>query len=145
MAYLFLILQVAPLLKNLKINLVTRVIAAFTVVIDIYMLNEMANSLPPVDKDPFFLVLFYSLGLISLLIAAASLSYLNRYANKKGFLLVIVSFGFILSDLFYYNGYYLDFEEFYYLDRLCNICGIGALVLYSKELIESRTEEQILL
>ncbi|GGG33921.1 hypothetical protein GCM10011532_17000 [Christiangramia forsetii] len=58
------------------------------------------------------------------------MSYLNRYANKAGFYLVIVSFGLILSDIFFYNAYYLDFEEFYYLDRLANIIAISFLLAF---------------
>ena len=140
-AYLFLILQVAPMLKNLKINLGTIVIAAFTLFLDVYLLDEMADSLPAQDKNLTFLILFYSLGIISLAFVAVSLSFLFRFSSKKALLLVIVSLGFVLSDIFYYNAYYLDFEEFYYLDRLCNICGIGALFLFSREVMNQPQED----
>lgn len=134
LAYLNLILLVIPVLNKLVLNLVTVLISVFVIGIDIYLLHEMAESLPESDKNPLFLSLFYLLGFFSLAIVAACLSYLNRYANKKAFLLVIAAFGFVLSDIFYYNAYYLDFEVFYYLDRLANILGIGALLLFSRRL-----------
>ncbi|WP_300436954.1 hypothetical protein [Christiangramia sp.] len=134
LAYLNLILLVIPALNKLVLNLFTVLISVFVIGIDIYLLHEMAESLPESDKNPLFLSLFYLLGFFSLAIVAACLSYLNRYANKKAFLLVIAAFGFVLSDIFYYNAYYLDFEVFYYLDRLANILGIGALLLFSRRL-----------
>ncbi|SDS05040.1 hypothetical protein [Gramella sp. MAR_2010_147] len=131
LAYLNLILFVAPSLSKLKLNLFTIVVAVFIVLIDVYLLHEMAKTLPGSDQNSIFLLLFYSLGIISLAIVATSLSYLNRYANKVAFYLVIVSFGFILSDIFFYNAYYLGFKEFYYLDRLANIIGIAFLLAFS--------------
>jgi hypothetical protein len=34
----------------------------------------------------------------------------------------------VLSDLTFFIGFYLDFPEFYYLDRGFNIIAIGALL-----------------
>lgn len=131
LAYLNLILLVAPSLLKLKLNLFPVIITAFILAIDSYLLIEMANSLPESDQNPLFLVLFYSLGIISLGLVATSISYLNRYEDKKAFFLVIVSFGFVLSDIFFYNAHYLGFEVFYYLDRFANIIGIAFLLLFS--------------
>ncbi|CAL65456.1 hypothetical protein [Christiangramia forsetii] len=130
LAYLNIILLIAPSLSKLKLNLFTVLISIFIITIDIYLLHEMAKSLPKSDQNPIFIILFYLLGITSLAIAAVSMSYLNRYANKAGFYLVIVSFGLILSDIFFYNAYYLDFEEFYYLDRLANIIAISFLLAF---------------
>ncbi len=132
-AYLFLILLVSQYLQRLKLNVVTLVIATATIALDLYLLNDMARSLPQADRDPWFLILFYTLGMISLTVVAVSISFLNRYANKQGLYLVLVTFGFVLSDIFYYNAYYLEFDIFYYFDRFCNICGLGALVLLARE------------
>ncbi len=143
LAYLLLIQVIVPSLSKLKLNLITLSIAVFTIVIDLYLINEMAESLPASDQNFIFLVLFYLLGIISLVLGATCLSYLNRYSDKKAFFLVVVSFGFILSDIFYYNAYYLGFQEFFYLDRLTNITGLGALVLYSREKIKSISEIEV--
>jgi len=136
LAYLLLILLVVPSLSKLHINTFTITVTVFILAIDIYLLNVMAESLPDLEKTTVFLLLFYSLGMASLVLAATSLSYLNRYSNKNSFLLVIVAFGCILSDIFFYNSHYLGFYEFYYLDRSINILAVGALVLFSKELVE---------
>lgn len=129
-AYLNLILFVVPSLSRLKLNFFTIVISAFIISIDIYLIHDMAESLPGIEQKPLFLILFYLLGLISLALVATSFSYLNRYADKKAFFLMITSLGFVLSDIFYYNAYYLNFEEFYYGDRLVNIVGTGFLLAF---------------
>ncbi|MGA8855270.1 MAG: hypothetical protein WB492_13935 [Christiangramia sp.] len=131
LAYLNLILIVAPSLSKLKLNLFPIVITVFIIAIDGYLLNDMAKSLPESDQNPVFLILFYSLGIISLALVATSISYLNRYEDKRAFFLVIVSFGFVLSDIFFYNAHYLGFEVFYYLDRFANIIGIAFLLAFS--------------
>lgn len=138
LAYLNLILLVTPHLKKLRFNFFTLIIVLFVVSIDLYLLYEMANSLILNDNDYLFLFLFYLLGLMSLSLVGVCISYLNRYANKKAFLLVIVAFGFVMSDIFFYNAYYLDFEQFFYLDRLANILGLGALLFYGRELKKSK-------
>lgn len=132
-AYTLLILHVKPSLSRLSLNLFSVVVTVFIVVIDIYLLNEMAESLPGNERNFTFLTLFYTLGILSVALAATSLSYLNRYADKKSFLLVLGSFGCILSDIFFYNSNYLGFTEFSYLDRLINIVAIAALVSFSRE------------
>jgi len=136
LAYLNLVIFIIPSLSKLKLNLFTIIISVFIISIDLYLLHDMAKILPGNDQNPIFLMLFYLLGISSLVIVATSLSYLNRYANKKALFLVIASFCFILSDIFFYNAYYLEFAEFYYLDRFANIGGSVALLLFSKYLIE---------
>ncbi|MDR5589621.1 hypothetical protein [Christiangramia sp. SM2212] len=131
LAYLNLILLLMPKLSKLKFNLITIVIACFIVAIDLYVLHVMAETLPGSHQNTLFISLFYLLGILSLALAAASLSYLNRYADGKGFYLVIVSLGFVLSDIFYYNAHYLQFTEFFYLDRLANIIGVAFLLAFA--------------
>ena len=132
LAYLLLIAFLYPKLSNLKFNLFTKIISGFVVLIDIYLLHEMALTIPEYKEDQVFLILFYALGIISLGLVGFSISYLNRYANHKGFLIVMVSIAFVLSDITFYNAYYLDFEVFYYLDRLANILGLVALILFAR-------------
>ena len=131
LAYINLILLIKPSLSRLKANLFTITISVLIIALDIYLLHEMAQALYASDQDTFSIILFYLLGIASLAIVATSLSYLNRYASKKSFFLVILSFAFILSDLFFYNAYYLDFGEFYFLDRFMNILGMGFLLAFS--------------
>ena len=131
-----------PSLSKLKLNLFTISVSTFIIAIDLYLLHEMAESLRSGAQHTLSLILFYLLGLASLGLATTSLSYMNRYANRNAFFFVIVSFAFILSDLFYYIAYYLQFEEFYYLDRLVNIIGMGLLLVFSSKgkLVASKTK-----
>ena len=131
LAYLNLIIYIIPFLSKLKFHLLSIVVGAFIILIDLYLLHEMATALPIADQTPLFLILFYSLGIISLVLVAVSLSYLNRFSNLKAFFMVVASMAFILSDISFYNAYYLGFSEFNYLDRFVNIIGMGALLLFS--------------
>jgi len=142
LVYVNMVYLLLPSLSRLKLNLFTISISTFIIAIDLYLLHEMAESLPSGAQHNLSLILFYILGLASLVLAATSFSYLNRYSDRSAFFFVIVSFAFILSDLFYYNAYYLYFEEFYYLDRLVNIIGMGFLLAFSskQKLAASNTE-----
>ena len=133
-AYLLLVSFVAPTLTKLRLNLFTIIIAAFILIIDFYLLNVMAETLPYSEQSVGFLILFYFLGFASLFLGATTLSYLNRFADRKAFFLVVASFGCIFSDIFFYNSYYLGFKEFIYMDRFVNILALGALLLFSREL-----------
>jgi hypothetical protein len=143
LAYFLIISMIVPSLSKLILNLFTISITVFILIIDLYLLNVMAESLPGAEQTPVFLILFYSLGIASLALAATSLSYLNRFSNKRAFFLVLLSFGCILSDMFFYNSYYLGFVEFNYLDRLVNILAIGAFLLFSRELLKKPKEIKV--
>ncbi len=142
LVYINMVYILLPALSKLKLNSFTISVSTFIIAIDLYLLHEMAESLPSGAQHTLSLILFYLLGLASLGLATTSLSYMNRYANRNAFFFVIVSFAFILSDLFYYIAYYLQFEEFYYLDRLVNIIGMGLLLVFSSKgkLVASKTK-----
>ncbi|MFV9484284.1 hypothetical protein ACNI3T_10610 [Christiangramia sp. ASW11-125] len=103
----------------------------------------MATYIPGYREDIIFTILFYTMGLASLALVATCISYLNRYADAKGFLLVVISICLVLSDLTFYNAYYLDFEVFYYADRIVNIIGIALLVVFAKKWLQDKEEESL--
>lgn len=135
-AYLAIINFLYPYLSRLRLNLVTFIIAAIIIVLDLYMLHDMAIYIPGYREDIIFTILFYTMGLVSLALVATCISYLNRYADVKGFLLVVISICLVLSDLTFYNAYYLDFDVFYYADRIVNIIGLALLVVFAKKWIK---------
>ncbi|WP_026914405.1 hypothetical protein [Christiangramia portivictoriae] len=140
LSYLTIISYLYPYLSKLKLNLFTLIIVSFVIGIDVYLLHDMAVYIPNYSVDIIFTVLFYMLGLTSLALVATCISYLNRYANTKGFLIVLVSFCFVLSDITFYNAYYLDFKVFYYVDKIANVIGIASLIIFAKKSIVSKTE-----
>lgn len=134
-AYIAIISLLAKNLSRLEFSYFSVFIGAFVVSIDIYLIHEMAEVLPKNQRTPLFLSLFYGLGIFSLILVATCLSYFFRFANKRAFYIIVTSFSFVLSDIFYYNAYYLNFGSFYYFDRLTNIIGMTALVLFSREML----------
>ena len=130
---------VYPYLSRLRFNIFTILISAFVIALDVYLLHDMALYIPTYTQDGIFTILFYLLGLSSLALVAVCISYLNRYANIKGFLLVLISICFVLSDVTFYNAYYLEFEIFYYFDKTANIIGISSLILLSRNWSEKET------
>ncbi|WP_298528117.1 hypothetical protein [uncultured Christiangramia sp.] len=111
-AYLAIINFLYPYLSRLRLNFITFIITTFIIALDIYMLHDMAIYIPGYRVDTLFTILFYTMGLVSLALVATCISYLNRYADAKGFLLVVISICLVLSDLTFYNAYYLDFDVF---------------------------------
>jgi VanZ family protein len=103
----------------------------------------MATYIPGYREDIIFTILFYTLGLVSLALVSTCISYLNRYADTKGFLLVVISICLVLSDLTFYNAYYLDFKVFYYADRIVNIIGVALLVVFVKKWIQKKEVESV--
>lgn len=135
--YFLIISFVLPFLSRLKFNFFTVLISAFIISIDVYLLHDMALYIPNYHQDWIFTILFYALGLSSLALVATCISYLNRYASNRGFLLMLVSICFVLSDVTFYNAYYLDFEIFYYLDKTANIIGIAALISFAEKWVNT--------
>ena len=140
LSYLTIISYLYPYLSKLKLNPFTLIMVSFVIGIDVYLLHDMAVYIPNYSVDITFTVLFYMLGLTSLALVATCISYLNRYANTKGFLIVLVSFCFVLSDVTFYNAYYLDFKVFYYVDKIANVIGIASLIIFAKKSIVTKTE-----
>jgi len=128
--YIAIVAYLYPYLSKLRLNVVTVIISLFVIAIDVYLLHDMAVYIPNYLIDIPLTVLFYSLGLTSLVLVATCISYLNRYSNTKGFLIFLVSLCFVMSDITFYNAYYLDFEVFYYVDKVANIIGIAAFILF---------------
>lgn len=139
-AYITIIGLLAKNLSRLEFSYFSVSVGAFVVSIDIYLIHEMAEVLPKNDQTPFFLGLFYGLGIFSLILVATCLSYFFRFANKRAFYILLTSFSFVLSDIFYYNAHYLNFGSFHYFDRLTNIIGMAALVLFSREMLKRTSE-----
>ena len=142
-AYLAIINFLYPYLSRLRLNFITFIITTFIIALDIYMLHDMAIYIPGYRVDTLFTILFYTMGLVSLALVATCISYLNRYADTKGFLLVVISICLVLSDLTFYNAYYLDFDVFYYADRIVNIIGIALLVVFAKKWIQNKEDESV--
>lgn len=142
-AYLAIINFLYPYLSRLRLNFITFIITTFIIALDIYMLHDMAIYIPGYREDIIFTILFYTMGLVSLAMVATCISYLNRYADAKGFLLVVISICLVLSDLTFYNAYYLDFDVFYYADRIVNIIGISLLVVFAKKWIQNKEDESV--
>ena len=142
-AYLAIIKFLYTYLSRLRLNLITAIFTAFVLALDIYMLHDMAIYIPGYRVDFLFTILFYTMGLVSLALVATFISFLNRYADAKGFLLVVISICLVLSDLTFYNAYYLNFDVFYYADRIVNIIGIALLVVFAKNWIQNKEEESV--
>ena len=142
-AYLAIIKFLYTYLSRLRLNLITAIFTAFVLALDIYMLHDMAIYIPGYRVDFLFTILFYTMGLVSLALVATCISFLNRYADAKGFLLVVISICLVLSDLTFYNAYYLNFDVFYYADRIVNIIGIALLVVFAKNWIQNKEEESV--
>lgn len=130
-AYLSIIKYLWPYLKKLNFNLFTSGVSIFILLINIYLLSVMIQAVPEIDGNYIFYPLFYLFGFSLLGMTASGISFHNRFSNRKSFQLVMACFGLVLSDICFYIAYYLDFFEFYYIDRITNILGVGFLLAFA--------------
>jgi len=52
----------------------------------------------------------------------------------------LFTFCFVLSDITFYNAYYLDFKVFYYVDKIANIIGIASLIAFTEKSINIKSK-----
>ena len=129
-AYSLIVIYLYPFLYKLKLSIFTATITIFVLAINIYLMSVMVQSVPETMQSYWFQPIFYLFGISLLFLAGFSISFQNVFASKQSFFLVLASFGLIFSDISFYIAHYLNFESFYYADRVANIIGISFLLTF---------------
>ncbi|MDX1544246.1 MAG: hypothetical protein R3214_09895 [Christiangramia sp.] len=82
-------------------------------------------------NDSVLKMLFFIHGFSTILLVMAAFFYCNYKANKLSSLFFISILILALSDLTMFSAYYVSFMEFYYLERILYVIGLGCLVNFS--------------
>jgi Kef-type K+ transport system membrane component KefB len=128
-AYLLLAKLVMPYLKRIKIKAFEGVVFAGIILMNFLLLYYIKDSVNVLEHSGWMdSILFYGYGTSLILSVAAAFTFYSRYIDKASIFFLLSLLGLVLSDLTFFIGFYLDFPEFYYLDRGFNIVAIGFLL-----------------
>lgn len=130
-AYIMLIMAVAPELKNLKTNIFQKLVFLVVFALNLGMLFTLVDMVPAKFGYPFLNVLFYGYGIAMITMVIAAISYSNRYSNSTSFFYTAATLCLVFSDITSFIAYYLEFNEFYYPDRIFYILGIAGIVKFT--------------
>ena len=128
-AYILLAKLVLPYLRKIKIKLFEGLLFATILLMNVWLLYSIQDSINAVSNGGWlgeFLV--YGYGTAAILSVIAAFAFYSRYVDKTSIFFLLAVIGLVMSDLTYFIGFYLDFPEFYYLDRSFNIVAIGFLL-----------------
>lgn len=128
-AYFLLANLLRPYLKGIRIRKVQGAVFIIVLIINLLLL-QFVNEIIAEDRPTSFLVdlLFYGYGASVIVAVTLAFTFYNRYTEKASIFFLLAILFLILSDMTYFFGFYLDFPEFYYLDRALNLVGIGFLL-----------------
>ncbi|MGA8855271.1 MAG: hypothetical protein WB492_13940 [Christiangramia sp.] len=130
-AYLLLVYRVAPELRNLKSSIFQKLIFFTVFTLNLGMLFMLVDMVPAKFGYPFLSILFYAYGITMITLVIAAISYSNRYSNKTSFYYTAATLCLVFSDITSFIAYYLEFNEFYFPDRIFYILGIAGLVKFT--------------
>lgn len=130
-AYISIVLVVTPELKKLKANRFQKFIFVAVFSLNLGMLVSLVDMVPEKFKYPFLDLLFYTYGMAMISMVIAAISYSNRYSDHTSFYFTAATLFLVFSDITSFIGYYLEFSEFYFPDRIFYIIGIAGLVKFS--------------
>lgn len=133
LGYLSFLFHIRPFIQNLQTNLFQKLIFVVALIINtilLYFLIEMAE-----DKmdDLLHSILFFLFGITLIALVVFAFSYSHRYSNSASFFFICGILGLVFSDISGYIAYYLEFEEFYFPDRLFYLLGLVSLVKFASE------------
>lgn len=127
-SYLALVWIIFKKIKNLRTNLFQKLFFTLAILLNIFLLYTLVELVPAGEYYLFFDFLFYFYGVAVIICVSAAVSYSNRYANRPSIFFLFAVLGLVFSDLTYFIGFNLDFHEFFFVDRIFNILGVGALL-----------------
>ena len=131
LAYSFIAIHIFPKIKLLKNNKWVFIIFSLVLIVNTLMLNELIHMVEFKLIDKTHEILFYVYGVAMIVMGLFAANYNFRYNSTQSTLCMYFVLGFILSDIFAVMAYYLNFEVFYFPDRIFYILGISVLVSYS--------------
>jgi len=138
-SYLLLAGIVIKLLRDLKTNFFQKIVFTIAFLLNIFLLYSLVEMIPSGEQYSSFDFLFYFYGISIIACVTAAVSYSNRYANKPSLIFLGTILCLVFSDLSYFIGFYLNFSEFFIVDRIFNFLGIALLLHFM--LIFGETEK----
>jgi len=127
--YLLIARLVIPYLKRIKVQTIEVVVFVVILIMNLALLYYIKDSINIQENaDLISDILLYSYGTAIIFSVSTAFSFYSRYVDKASIFFLMTLISLVMSDLTFYIGFYLDFSEFYYLDRAFNIIALGFLL-----------------
>ena len=130
LAYITLVAERIPKLRNTKLSSSLIVITLLLILANSYTLHMLMETLSYQFKDLLEISLFYFYGAMMIILGVTAIVYNNKYNSNRSLLYTFLAFSFIFSDIAALFAYYFGFEMFYFFDRFFFIIAMGLFVNY---------------
>lgn len=128
-AYLLLARMVMPYLKKIKIEKFQGIIFTVVLILNFILLHQLNDSINPGEDGGLWgELLLFGYGSAIIISVSVAFTFYNRYTDESSIFFLIALMALVMSDFTYFIGFYLEFREFYFLDRAFNIVAIGVLL-----------------
>ncbi len=128
-AFLLLARLVLPYLRKIKVKRFEGILFTGILIINLLLLYYIQDSIFDTENGSWLeSILFYGYGTALIVSVSTAFTFFSRYFDKASIFFLLSLLGLVLSDLTFFIGFYLDFSEFYYLDRGFNVLAIGFLL-----------------
>lgn len=142
---------VLPYLKKIKVEFFEGILFGVILILNLLLLYNIQDSINSGQNTGWLgELLVYGYGTAAIISVSAAFTFYSRYFDKASIFFLLAVIGLVMSDLTYFIGFYLEFFEFYYLDRVFNILAIGFLLhflfLFKRKITRGfydRTREEI--
>ncbi|MHA6280084.1 hypothetical protein ACXYMT_07870 [Salinimicrobium sp. CAU 1759] len=131
LAYLFLVFHISKYLVKQKLKPYQIGYTAIVIFLNCSFIVILGDLLAEEVKDQMVQNLFYVYGIATIFFISGGILYYDRFPNDLSASFLIAVAGFVVSNLMGFPAHFMEFGEFYYLDRMFYVLGTAGLVSYS--------------
>jgi hypothetical protein len=131
LAYIFLVFHIGKYLVKQKLKRYQIGYTAIVIFLNSSFIVILGDLLSEEVKDQMVQNLFYVYGIATIVFISGGILYYDRFPNDLSASFLIAVAGFVVSNLMGFPAFFMEFQEFYYLDRMFYVLGTAGLVSYS--------------
>lgn len=131
LAYLCLVYHTGKRLVKQKFKSYQTIYFSIVFLLNTFFMLVVGHILAEEVQDPMVEALFYVYGLSAIVLISTGILYYDRFPDNLSASFLISVVGLVLSNLMGFPAHFIDFWEFFYLDRLFYVLGMAGLVSFS--------------
>ncbi len=130
MAYLLMLIQIRKSIRKPNTSGYERWFFTGVFLVNLCFVFIIGNVLSDEVNDPLLEVLFYLYGLSSILLISAGILYYDTFSDNKSTAYLWAGLALVFSNVTGFSAHFLEYHEFFYLNRLLYVTGIASLVYF---------------
>ena len=130
LAYLLLIIHAGRFLFNQNLRLNQTIYFGIVFLLNTFFMLVIGDLLAEEVNNPGVVALFYVYGFSSIILISTGILYYDRFPNDRSASFLFTAIGLVLSNLMGFPAHFMDFWEFFFLDRLFYVLGTAGLLAY---------------